>query len=172
MGIGGSAYNTDNSSLAPTENFTYVNATMGSDNATFTLLPYPGSNFILEHDGRGGWAAKAKQPTSELTFTDSDNFNIPASTVGTAIKDIKVSDAVSGGIPPYIYSAQNLPAGININNNTGVISGTPTTASKGGTATITVTDSASASKSITITYSEITQQSTVPVKHSDLTSIA
>ena len=89
-----------------------------------------------------------------LTFTSNAAFNIPASTLGRAIVNINVATGVSGGTPPYTFSAAGLPAGISI-SSAGVISGAPTVAGAAGTATITVSDSASTSQSITITFGAI-----------------
>ena len=90
-----------------------------------------------------------------LSFTDSAAYDIPASTVGTAIASIDVSGSVSGGTAPYTFSASGLPNGITINNTTGVISGTPIAAGSAGIATITVTDNTSANQTITILYGTI-----------------
>ena len=100
-----------------------------------------------------------------LSFTGP--FSIPASTVGTAITAVSVSGGVSGGTPPYTFTTTApglLPAGITIDNNTGIISGKPTAVTAAGEATITVTDNASpkASKSIKVPYGAITAP-TVPV---------
>ncbi|MCL1810698.1 MAG: hypothetical protein FWG41_00530 [Methanomassiliicoccaceae archaeon] len=91
-----------------------------------------------------------------LTFTGDPAYNIPASTVGTAIADIDVSGGVSGGIVPYTFTASGLPAGISI-SPAGTISGTPTAAGPAGTATIIVTDSESSTNSITISYGAISE---------------
>ncbi|MDR2430420.1 MAG: hypothetical protein LBD14_06005 [Puniceicoccales bacterium] len=110
----------------------------------------------------GSWATPAQSawPTatevtvaigSPLSFTDNVAYDIPASTVGTAIANIDVSGGASGGTAPYSFSAVGLPAGITI-SAAGVISGTPTAAGAAGTATITVTDATSATASITIAY--------------------
>lgn len=98
-----------------------------------------------------------------LTFTDSSAYDIPASTVGTAITDIDVSGGVSGGTTPYTFSATGLPAGIDIDPSTGIISGTPTGTASAGTATITVTDNALETESITISYGAISESTTEPI---------
>ncbi|MDL2274288.1 putative Ig domain-containing protein, partial [Oscillospiraceae bacterium OttesenSCG-928-G22] len=91
----------------------------------------------------------------DLAFADSVDYDIPASTVNTAIDTVNVSNGVSGGTPLYSFSATGLPDGISIDSATGVISGTPTTPAAAGTATITVTDKASGTQSISINYGEI-----------------
>jgi hypothetical protein len=47
----------------------------------------------------------------------------------------------TGGFAPYTFSAGSLPAGLTLNNATGVISGTPTTAVSNFSVTATVVDS-------------------------------
>ena len=105
----------------------------------------------------GGTNAVIVKQTLPLTFTDSETYDIPASTAGTAIDHINLSGAVSGGLLPYTFSAEGLPAGISISAK-GIISGTPATADDdGGTAAITVTDNAEATASITIAYGAISE---------------
>ena len=65
------------------------------------------------------------------------------STVGTAVSlQIHATDSASG--QTLTYSAAGLPAGLSINASTGVISGTPTTAST-STVTVTAKDTTNAS---------------------------
>jgi len=76
----------------------------------------------------------------ELVITDSNDYDIPDPVVGTEITPIDVSNAVTGGMEPYSFSAEGLPDGITIHAETGVISGAPTTAAEATTAIITITD--------------------------------
>ncbi|MCL2045160.1 MAG: putative Ig domain-containing protein [Oscillospiraceae bacterium] len=89
-----------------------------------------------------------------LSFTHRVEFDIPNSTVGSAINSINTALGVAGGTAPYTFSAVNLPAGLGI-SAFGIISGTTTTVGDKGTATITVTDNTSATASIIITYGEV-----------------
>jgi hypothetical protein len=73
-----------------------------------------------------------------------------SSTVGTSVSlTIHASDSASG--QTLTYSATGLPAGLSINSSTGVISGTPTTAST-YTTTVTAKDTTGASGSTTFTW--------------------
>ena len=85
---------------------------------------------------------------------------IPASVVGTPITPVDVSVGLFAATMPVTFSAVGLPAGLSINSTTGVISGTPTTVSTGGSAVITVTDAISRSADLTIAYEEITAAGT------------
>jgi hypothetical protein len=58
-------------------------------------------------------------------------------TVGTATS---LTMSASGGVTPYTFTATGLPAGLAINSSSGVISGTPTTATT-YSVTVTATDS-------------------------------
>jgi Leucine-rich repeat (LRR) protein len=89
-----------------------------------------------------------------LVFDNNSEYNIPASTVGTAIANINLSGAVSGGTAPYAFTAAGLPAGLTM-SSAGIISGTPTAARAAGTATITVTDDAGEARSITISFGAV-----------------
>jgi len=60
-------------------------------------------------------------------------------TVGTATS---LTLSASGGVTPYTWSATGLPAGLSLNASTGVISGTPSTATT-YSVTVTATDSTS-----------------------------
>jgi hypothetical protein len=82
-----------------------------------------------------------------VTVTNPGN---QTSTVGTAVSlQIKASDSASG--QTLAYSATGLPAGLSINASTGVISGTPTTAST-STVTVTAQDTTGASGSTSFTW--------------------
>jgi hypothetical protein len=80
--------------------------------------------------------------------------DIPPGMVGTSIAAIDVSGSVTGGTAPYTFSASGLPAGIFISPG-GVISGTPTAAAPGGSATLTVTDNDFSTASTIINYGAI-----------------
>ena len=109
-----------------------------TDTALTTGLPgvtSAGGNSIRGDDWTGG---SATAPTA-LTWTGT--IAAQSGTVGTAITPLATSGFVSGGEPPYVYSATGLPPGLTINTGTGSITGTPTTANTYN-ATVSATDSA------------------------------
>ncbi|MGC1817438.1 MAG: Ig domain-containing protein [Casimicrobiaceae bacterium] len=82
-------------------------------------------------------------PPPALAMTGS----LPGGTVGVAYGSSAL--AVSGGVPPYSWSATGLPPGLSISTSTGAVSGTPTTAAT-YSLTVSVTDSASATTGATL----------------------
>jgi hypothetical protein len=71
-------------------------------------------------------------------------------TVGTAASlQIQATDSASG--QTLTYSATGLPAGLSVNASTGLISGTPTTATS-GSSTVTATDTTGAAGSATFSW--------------------
>jgi Putative Ig domain len=67
--------------------------------------------------------------------------------------DPTVTFQATGGTAPYTWAAENLPAGLTLNANTGVLSGTPTGPAGPANVKITVTDhtNKTASRQITLT---------------------
>ncbi len=77
--------------------------------------------------------------------------SLPGGTVGTAYSQTLV---VAGGTAPYTWAVTsgNLPAGLTLDANTGVISGTPTAAATSPfTVSVTDTNTATASQALSIT---------------------
>ncbi len=69
---------------------------------------------------------------------------LPAAAVGSTYGGDGVVLSATGGLPPYTWSLLSghaLPDGLELNSNSGVISGTPTAGAIGGTFTVVVTDS-------------------------------
>ncbi len=95
----------------------------------------------------------------ELTFEDSNYYNIPSGVVKKAITSFDVSGAVSGGTKPYTFTLENAPEWLTITEE-GVVSGTrPDTVADATTAIIRVTDAAGASKTIEIAVGAVTKTS-------------
>jgi serine protease len=85
--------------------------------------------------------------TNTVTVTNPGN---QTSTVGTAVSlQIHATDSASG--QTLTYSATGLPAGLSINSSSGLISGTPTTAST-YSVTVKATDTTGASGSASFTW--------------------
>src|SRR5215472_12073882 len=96
------------------------------------------------------WEFQVFALTSTGNTVTVTNPGSQTSTVGTAVSlQIHASDSASG--QTLTYSATGLPAGVSINSSTGLISGTPTTASS-GSVTVTATDTTGASGSATFTW--------------------
>ena len=106
-------------------------------------------------------------PTGSASFTWSvgstsntvtvTNPGSQSGTVGTATSlQISATDSASG--QTLTYTASGLPAGLSINASTGLISGTPTTAST-YTVTVTATDTTGASGNTTFTWTIATGSS-------------
>jgi hypothetical protein len=102
----------------------------------------------------GNTSDPASAAYSPLIFSDSVDYDIPASYVGTPITPINVSSGVTGGKLPYSFSSVDFPSWASISNS-GIISGTPGVVASEGTATITVTDSQGYSQNITIAYGAV-----------------
>jgi len=66
----------------------------------------------------------------------------PGTQTGTVGVATSLQMSASGGTPPYTWSATGLPAGLSINASSGLISGTPTTATT-YSVTVTATDTSS-----------------------------
>jgi hypothetical protein len=100
-------------------------------------------------------------PTAPLTF---NNYLQVVATVNQAIPTRTAT--VSGGQPPYTFSALNtLPSGLSLNPTTGAITGTPTATSAATNYTVQVSDSqtpkATATATINITVSSPTPPSLI-----------
>jgi serine protease len=97
-----------------------------------------GSHPIVTNGGGGG---------NTVTVTSPGN---QTGTVGTAVSlQVHASDSASG--QTLTYSATGLPAGLSINSSTGLISGTPTTAST-YSVTVKATDTTGAAGSASFTW--------------------
>jgi len=108
------------------------------------------------YDGPTGWGT----PNGTAAFTSGGgggntvtvtNPGSQSWTVGTAVSlQIHATDSASG--QTLTYSATGLPSGLAIGSSSGLISGTPTTASS-GSVTVTVRDTTGASGSATFSWS-------------------
>jgi hypothetical protein len=83
-----------------------------------------------------------------VTVTNPGN---QTSTVGTAAS-VQIHATDSGSGQTLTYSATGLPAGLSISSSTGLISGTPTTATSGASVTVTAKDGTGVSGSASFTW--------------------
>ncbi|MDR0765020.1 MAG: Ig domain-containing protein [Synergistaceae bacterium] len=130
-----------------------IDSGTGVISGTPDVTPFRGSATITVTDTEPKSARITISYGAPLKFEDSSAYDIPEMTAYVSIKPVDVSVGVSGGVPPYTFSASGLPYGVSIDSGTGVISGTPLISSLWRDATITVTDTEPKSASITISYS-------------------
>ena len=122
--------------------------------ATSPAHPHP----KLDHPSLSQWVTDASLLTITKTYsiTVSGNLTIvspatlPAGTLNAAYAPITIT--ASGGAPPYTWTATGLPSGLSITVATGVISGTPTTAT-GSPYSVKVTVTDSTGKTASMSYS-------------------
>ena len=106
----------------------------------------------------------------QIFFQDSLDYNLDYSEVGVPIEEVDVSGGVTGGYPTedrtqyihgYKFSQTGLPPGLDIDEFTGVIKGTPTQVVAAGSARITATDfhtPTPTSASIDIVYQQVLEK--------------
>jgi len=135
--------------------FRYLPRQAGAVNGTIA-----GYQFYLSADGvnwgapvaQGQWANDRAEKTVILTPNRAPTLVQPANQ--SSIVGTNVTLALSANDPdsdPLTYSATGLPAGLTINQNSGVINGAPTTAGV-ASVTVTVRDSRGASASQSFTW--------------------
>ena len=85
--------------------------------------------------------------TITATLTVTTTSPLPNGTIGVGYSQTLQA---TGGTPPYAWSATGLPAGLTLDLNTGILSGTPTAAGA-STISVTVTDAAKGNANATLT---------------------
>ena len=125
--------------------------------ATFTLTdsssPQPGKKQVeVKIPVNKKFTAKEPNPNSRNFYAGSaiDSFT-PTEGSGDTCYGLNTSGECQSAT--FTYSASGLPAGLSINPQTGVISGTPTELDSNRTVTVTVASSAPGSDPITKTFS-------------------
>ncbi len=143
---GSTVYDRLTVALGPTTLATYsnVNAAAGYQQRTFDVSSFAGQTVPLTFTGKEDASLKTSFVLDDVTLDVGGGATSPnpvvtspgaqTSTVGQAVSlPISASDPQGDALT---FSATGLPAGLNINTNTGVISGTPTVA---GSTSVTVT---------------------------------
>jgi poly(hydroxyalkanoate) depolymerase family esterase len=114
-----------------------------------------GAGHVLPIQGQGMEARAIAffglNSTSQGNTVTVTNPGNQTSTVGTAAS-VQVHATDSGSGQTLTYSATGLPAGLSISSSTGLISGTPTTATSGASVTVTAKDGTGASGSASFTW--------------------
>ena len=145
-------------SISSTAGWLSINPTTGIITGTPTAAAGAASATVTVKDNTGasksitinvGEVTASPVPQS-LGFIKHVGFDIPGGMAGDAIDPVNVSVGAYGGTPPYKFTKGSGPVWLNIDQTTGIITGTPTAAAAATTATITVTDSASPADSVTI----------------------
>lgn len=119
---------------------------------------YAGQATISVFDQMGQQAVQViqyGQGVYPLSLKNYESFALGENEQGQPIEEKDFHEAASGGYPPYTWSAANLPLGLSIDPNTGVLSGTPENGRGPGEFTITVTDTKKTSATITVPYDRI-----------------
>lgn len=140
---------------------TTIITTSGNTAANTDIVDFFGASGAASFEGAAGPAATVTQSANRTNGADTDanaaDFTLaaptptpgdggepapltvtePADSTGAVGQRIVPIDlAASGGTAPYTWTATGLPAGLSIDPDAGVITGTPTTT---GTSTVTVT---------------------------------
>ena len=109
-------------------------------------------------------------PTSATITFNPDSVPDQTFTVGTPVN--LTLPIATGGTPPYTYTLSPIPAGLQFDTTTQILSGTPTTATPAAFATYTATDAtgqtASLTFNITVTDAATTGITFVPSAIDDL----
>ncbi|WP_231463608.1 putative Ig domain-containing protein [Pedobacter sp. Leaf132] len=111
--------------------------TFNASTREITGTPTQAGNYsvlVSVTDSQGN-TANNSYPLSVIGVLSLPTASLPNGTVGIAYPT-QTLPAVSGGTPPYNYTATNLPPGLNFNTTTREITGTPTV---GGTFTVALT---------------------------------
>jgi len=99
-----------------------------------------------------------------LAFTGSSEFDVPASK--GQITPVYVGSGVTGGRPPFNFSASGLPLTLSLSTD-GVITGTLPEETGAGMADITVTDAHGITAMITIGYGALNRNYTIGGRYPD-----
>ena len=110
--------------------------------------------------------------SKQLTIVINQPLVVTTTALGNGVVNVLYSQQLlsSGGTSPILWAvtAGSLPAGLSLDNLTGVISGIPTTAGTSAAITFTATDAAGATSSITTTITITAAPSPVTIATSSI----
>jgi hypothetical protein len=149
-------------SLASTSSYgTFATSSGGSDVTSVTLPAHQSSVSFWYGDLQGGTPTitvseaglvPATQAATMTNLIQVTNPGSQSSVSGTAIKPLPIQATDSSPVATLSYSATGLPAGLSIDPNSGIISGTPTTACS-CSVSVVVSDDAGASAGTLFSWS-------------------
>jgi len=116
-----------------------INATSGILSGNLTAAPGNYTLVVGLSDGRN--QTVSKNVTVQIRENGLTWVTQPPLPAGKVASPYTTNLTVTGGKPTYTYVLKNgsvLPTGLTLNNSTGIISGTPTSASVGGNASVIV----------------------------------
>jgi len=136
-------------------NYNYIAAETNVTGAT-SLLHFPSSGW-----DKPDFYFSPQYSGAPLAFTNNAGFNVPAGKLGTTVKPITVQGGVSGGTAPYYFYISAGPSWLDIDEDTGEITGErPAAEQTATTAVILVEDSSSPAKTkmIIISVGAVTEE--------------
>lgn len=140
----------ENKAVTWTSSTTAV-ATVGDDGKVMAVKAGTATITVTTKDGekKAECTVTVKAPVTSLAMAeDLTKFNIPDMVSGTKIADINLAGIITGGTPPYTYTATGLPAGLSLTE--GKITGTPSKTGSEGTVKIMIKDSSEPQQTIEV----------------------
>jgi uncharacterized protein (TIGR03437 family) len=164
----GTAYTTGSTIVAaggtPPYSFTATGLpgglTISSTTGAITGTPNANGSFtsiqVKVSDSASASVTNTYTMTVNKAITITFPTSLPNGTVGAPYPPTAITATATGGSGSYTWTMSGLP-GVNIGSSTGIVSGTPTTASANDTVTITATDTNNVTATATFTNVGVSQ---------------
>jgi hypothetical protein len=149
---------------------TYDLFEFGQPSFTVPTLPTPPTGFKYKYYIGAQISQPTPPPITPVPNVPSPVINSPSTTTQEMNTAFSYQITASSTIPILLYGASGLPSGLSVNTTTGLISGTPTSASNNATVVTTATISAASGVGIDFENLVITLQQR-PVITSSLTPL-